>query len=316
MQLRHVIKPGDRFGMLTVIGDADRSKHRQRRVSVRCDCGAEKSIFVHHLILAKSCGCAARRGRKAGPTFVPKGAEPGTRYGRLTILRHDPVKAGQSWRVICACDCGAEHTALISNIRGGLTRSCGCLALELTSERTRTHGLTGTPIWRTWASMRARCECETATHFDRYGGRGITVCARWRDSVAAFAGDMGSRPNGRSIDRIDNDGGYWCGKAECPECGPLGRAPNCRWATDLEQARNTSRTVRVEVDGQLVSTAELRIKHGITRQAFESRVRSGWTPLRAATTPPNPRRVEGGRAGRAARMAALGRHLTTAQVSP
>jgi len=250
---------------------------------------------------------------RAGLGFTPKGAEPGTRYGRLTILRHDPIKADKAWRVICACDCGKEHAALLGNVRSGATRSCGCLSAETVRTGALTHGLTRTPFWNVWQGMRQRCENPRATHFDRYGGRGIAVCARWRGSVAAFAEDMGPRPEGCSIDRLDNDGGYWCGKPECPECGPLGRAPNCRWATDLEQGRNTSRVIRVQVDGRMVPTPELCAQHGVTRQAFECRVRNGWSPLKAATTPPNPRSVA---AGRRTRLATLAGHFTTAQVSP
>jgi hypothetical protein len=94
-----------------------------------------------------------------------------------------------------------------------------------------------------WRSIRtgmiARCTRPTCNSYPLYGGRGITVCARWMTSPKAFRDDMWPRPTpAHSIDRIDNDKGYWCGKAECPECGSLDRSPNCRWATAAEQNWN------------------------------------------------------------------------------
>jgi hypothetical protein len=87
-----------------------------------------------------------------------------------------------------------------------------------------------------------RCYNPNNISYPYYGGRGITVCARWRESGPAFRSDMGSRPSPKhSIDRIDNDKGYWCGKSECPECGPANRKPNCRWATRKNQIANSSR---------------------------------------------------------------------------
>lgn len=83
-----------------------------------------------------------------------------------------------------------------------------------------------------------RCHNPGHPAFAYYGGRGLTVCARWRESLDAFRDDVSPRPAGLSLDRIDNAAGYWCGKPECSECGPLGRKPNWRWATREDQAKN------------------------------------------------------------------------------
>lgn len=98
------------------------------------------------------------------------------------------------------------------------------------------------PILRkTWQGAMHRCHNPTNKDYPGYGGRGITVCRRWRESFWDFAEDMGDRPDGHSLDRRDNDAGYWCGKPECPECGPAAREPNCRWAPPGTQAKNRRR---------------------------------------------------------------------------
>lgn len=87
--------------------------------------------------------------------------------------------------------------------------------------------------------MITRCTNPACVGYRHYGGRGVTVCARWLASLDAFRLDMGQPPtSAHTIDRIDNDKGYWCGKRECPECGPLDREPNCRWADRKTQQSN------------------------------------------------------------------------------
>src|SRR4051812_12730576 len=100
----------------------------------------------------------------------------------------------------------------------------------------RTHGMWETPEWRAWHSMRNRCNVPTSKDYERYGARGVRVCANWNSSAGAFLADMGQRPSlGHSLDRRDNDGHYSCGK--CAECLANGWPANCRWATASEQAR-------------------------------------------------------------------------------
>jgi hypothetical protein len=94
------------------------------------------------------------------------------------------------------------------------------LVAQLSNE---THGLSGTPIYQAWATMIQRCENPKANQFKDYGGRGIKVCVRWHD-FALFFQDMGPRPPGLTLDRIDNDGDYAPG--------------NCRWSTRKEQMAN------------------------------------------------------------------------------
>lgn len=229
---------GQRFGRLVAIAPttkADSSGRVRRAWTCRCDCGNETVARTDSLRNGRvaSCGCSSIQDIT------------GNRYGRLVVIEKAARRGGRiAWR--CRCVCGNETVVTTSDLVTGNTRSCGCLHRERASETgkaRRKHGHSsrtgrGTPTYSTWSAMLRRCR---DLDNPRYGGRGITVCRRWRASFGAFLQDMGERPAGKTIDRIDNDGGYWCGK--CDECHENGRKPNCRWATPTEQQRNRSRAV-------------------------------------------------------------------------
>lgn len=145
------------------------------------------------------------------------------RFGRLVaIAPTGEMRRGVSlWR--CRCDCGETKIAAVNSLRGGLVRSCGCLIREVAAERQRTHGMHGTRTYKTWDCMIQRCSNPSSTSYPRYGGIGTTVCDRWR-KFESFLADMGERPSGMSLDRIDSNKGYEPG--------------NCRWSDTLTQARN------------------------------------------------------------------------------
>lgn len=153
------------------------------------------------------------------------------RFGRWVALELVMVRTRNGTRADwkCLCDCGAIKQIPSSNLLRGMSKSCGCLKYDMRSTHCITHGHTiGTPspTYVSWYNIFSRCYNKKATGYKYWGGRGITICERWRD-FTNFLTDMGERPEGKSIDRIDNEGNYEPG--------------NCRWATSSEQNRNKRR---------------------------------------------------------------------------
>ena len=120
----------------------------------------------------------------------------------------------------CTCDCGGIINIRVDALKSGNTSSCGCVVNPGNTQ----HGYYGSPTHRSWTSMKNRCTNANYHEFHYYGGRGITVCDRWLESFENFLEDMGERPEGRTLDRIDGDLGYF--------------KENCRWATLQEQSQN------------------------------------------------------------------------------
>lgn len=219
---------GKRIGRWTVIEEvAKRDKGGNVLWLCQCECGSPATAVHGHLLRAgrsRSCGCLARelssKRLKALKTVVEM---TGEKYGRLTalgqVMNITDRSRGAHWLVIC--DCGSvPFTVRGSALRRGTTQSCGCKGREVIS----THGMSSTREYSTWNSMKERCTNPNCHAYAHYGGRAISICDSWLNSFENFYADMGERPDGTSLDRIDNDGNYEPG--------------NCRWATPKQQANN------------------------------------------------------------------------------
>lgn len=174
----------------------------------------------------------------------------GKRFGMLVIIEKDLVRSGKNtyWKYVC--DCGRLASVATSKLTAG-QKSCGCLTRDTIGRRSIKHSHTVghevSPTYRSYRAMIARCYYKSQKAWPEYGGRGIAVCDRWLNGDGVLSGfqcflkDMGERPDGKTIDRLDNSKGYFL--------------ENCRWATPTEQSRNTRSVILTEEKVVLIRKA-------------------------------------------------------------
>ena len=214
----------------------------------------------------------------------------GTVFGRLKTVSEVPSDRGRRFK--CECICGKEAVINLSRLRGGMTKSCGCLHREglvrINASR-GTHKRTKSPEYNSWKSMKARCLNPRLSEFPRYGGRGINFCSSW-NSFEVFLADMGNRPSlHHTLDRVDNSKGY--------------SKENCFWATKKEQSSNTRSNVRVSFEGVEMTLIQAARLSGLSYAAVCGRKNSGWAeadwfipliPKHGARSDPRGRRASRG----------------------
>jgi hypothetical protein len=192
----------------------------------------------------------------------------GKKFERWHVLKRvdSTKKGGAVW--LCLCACGEQRIVQSHNLIAGLSRSCGCLKNEVTSERSGTHRKTKTRTYYTWANMKRRCRSK---NLKNYGGRGISVCDRWL-TFENFYADMGDIPDGMTLERTDNSAGY------SPE--------NCKWATATEQSNNKRNNKKLEWAGECLTVTQWAKKLGVTRETIRGRMRLNWPVDKIFTTQP------------------------------
>lgn len=205
----------------------------------------------------------------------------GQRFGRLVAIEHAGRVVNKSgfrttlWK--CKCDCGKETIVRYPLLVSGNTRSCGCLEQEnkerivrIAQEKNRRSvsadfegKLEAHPLYKTWKSMLMRCNNPNVLGYKHYGGRGIKVCDRWSGHLGFenFVNDMGERPDGTTLDRIDVNGSY----------GPS----NCRWATTEQQMNNRTDNSRIILNGESITCSQLCKKYGFYYTWVAHQLRAG-----------------------------------------
>ena len=195
----------------------------------------------------------------------------GKTFGRLTVTQKDPNSPPKKIYWFCICSCGNKHRVSGEYLRNGSVKSCGCLKHD-TKTRLKHGQASGgdfTGAYKSWAKMRERVLNKNAINYPRYGGRGITFDPSWND-FRAFYRDMGPRPKGGSIDRIDSNGNY--------------EPSNCRWATAKEQSNNRSINMMVEWNGQIKPVSVWADEIGMDRDVLYKRIHvHRWTVEKAMT---------------------------------
>lgn len=181
----------------------------------------------------------------------------------------------------CQCRCGTIFISIGTHVKNGHTRSCGCAHKGKNRKHGALCGVYGAKIKRprlysVWSSMCARCSDTNHPNYKNYGGRGIAVCKRWKDSFQAFFEDMGEPSIGLLLDRIDNNGHY------CKD--------NCRWATRRQQNRNKRSNINVTIDGKTQCLKAWCEELKISPKTVNWRRQFGWSDFMAITTPPNESR--------------------------
>jgi hypothetical protein len=255
---------GMKFNRLTAI-ERVYDKSGYIKYLFKCDCGKEKIIKKYSVLngSTKSCGCLSDETvRKRCFKDLT-----GQVFGRLTAYSpHHTTRVGTYWN--CKCICGNECIVLTTKLSNGHTTSCGCKKEETKqklSNLNKTHELSNSRLYKIYRGMISRCYKDYSSNYDRYGGRGITICQEWLDDFMNFynwAMENGYSDD-LSIDRIDPNGIY------CPE--------NCRWANAKKQANNTRSTIFLTYKGETKPASEWSEITGINRNAITRRKRNGWT---------------------------------------
>lgn len=194
----------------------------------------------------------------------------GLKFGRWTVTGYFGFRlhSGKKFRLwSCTCECGNKAVHQGNNLNSGGTKSCGCLHRELCSNRSKSHGMSGHKLYKTWAQMIQRCTNPNDTNWPRYGGRGIAVCERWKTFELFFA-DIGSKwKPGLSLEREDNNGNY--------------DPTNVRFASAYEQQNNTSKNRRITYGNKTQTIAQWAREVGLQMKVLWARVNAGWPTERA-----------------------------------
>lgn len=201
------------------------------------------------------------------------------KYNKLTIISKPylkPISNGKRCSFVkCICECGSTKEYKMSSLKSGNTKSCGCFKRYRISQTHKKHGLKQHPIYLNWSNIKQRCFNKNNKNYNRYGGRGITICDEWKNNFKKFydwAIDNGWK-KGLEIDRIDNDGNY--------------EPNNCKFSTRLEQNNNKNNNIQLKIFNESKNITEwskdsrCKVKY----RTFVARIKKGWDLEKALIHP-------------------------------
>ena len=275
---------GKKFGLLTVIGQSPKTNPYSNRFDFQCDCGNIISECPGRVLYGHKKSCGKCRKRNTSYELEQRITNSiGMKFGKLTIIGVSHKNGSGKNYAKCKCECGNIIDVLPNSLFNNESKSCGCSKLnnpmlannKSTSSGNYKDGRTKHSLYGTWTQMINRCENQKSKHYDRYGGRGIKVCEEWHDfwSFVKWSDSIGGKPNGYTLDRIDNDGNY------CPE--------NCRWSDWETQTSNKSSNRYITYNGKTQTIHQWSIDIGLNEQTLTNRINRGWSIERALTTKPN-----------------------------
>lgn len=187
----------------------------------------------------------------------------GLKIGKWSILEYAGSKGGAIW--LCQCECGTIRNVRANSLLNKLSISCGCYRPKTTKHGHNTKA-GQSPTYKTWRAMLARCHDKSRNNYHNYGGRGIKVCQEWL-KFENFLHDMGERPSGMTLDRLDVNGNY--------------QKDNCKWSTNFEQGIRMRKNHRITFNGETLTIAQWARKLNIKDGTIRARLSRGWSDEKA-----------------------------------
>ena len=205
-------------------------------------------------------GFCAKEGKYRMKSIIKKG----DKYNRLTAIKfsHKNEHGSQFWTFKCTC--GNLITTIVSGVKNEGTKSCGCF----TKDRIYQHGMIKTKVYSCWHSMKDRCLNKDNQNYKNYGSRGIKVCKEWME-FKNFYKDMGDAPKNKSLDRVNNNKGYY--------------KSNCRWSTRTEQQNNTRKNIFLTYRNETKTVSQWAVKLNINKYTIFTRLRRNFSIEKALT---------------------------------
>lgn len=261
---------GSRFGSLVCIKEANRKVAGSVVWVCQCDCGRTEDVAAYRLTSTrKRCQktmCNECSSKRRSLDLA------GQKFSEFEVLSREEGRLNGLIVWKCKCSCGNVEVISTGALTQGKRKRCKTCAANLKLKVSTKHSMSYTPTYKSWSEMIVRCYCETNSSYPRYGGRGIKVCDRWRESFQNFFEDMGERPENKTLDRIDNSGNYEPG--------------NCKWSTAQEQALNRRSSVILTYKGKTQNLSQWAKELGFSDETLRSRIKRGWSTEQVFETLP------------------------------